>query len=245
MAMRRRLLTVAQSNHQEGPVSTATITRLGAGAGAAYVGLVVVGNDVLGTGESPVPGARPAEFARWLAEYRPIGAGWIGPFLELVGVLCFVVFAAALFTTLRSAEQERTWLPTAALGAGLVSAAIKLSSAPAMLAAFELAKDGIDPQLGTALVEMNGYAFLLTWAVDAVMIGAVAAVALRTGVLPRWLGISAAVIAPLLLVSLGGGSDAPPVFLLALIWFVAVSVVLVRPASRARRAASPAAPAAS
>jgi hypothetical protein len=230
-------------------MTTRTITRLGAGAGAAYVALAIVGSDVLGHTDSPAASAPPAAFARWLAESRPTGAGWIAPFLELVGLLCFVVFTAALYEILRGAERERTWLPTAALGAGLVSAAVKLAPAPAMLAAFELSERGIEPQLAAALVQIDDYAFLLTWAVDAVMIGAVAAVALRTRVLPRWLGVTGAVLAPLLLASLAGGEEAPPVFLLALLWFVAVSVALARTgpsaASRARTGASSAAPAAS
>jgi Domain of unknown function (DUF4386) len=226
-------------------MTTRTITRLGAGAGAAYVLLAFVGNDVLGSAQSPAADAPPAAFARWLADSRPRGADWIAPFLELLALLCFVVFAAALYDTLRRAERERTWLPAAALGAGLVSAAIKLSSAPPMLAAYELARRGIDPQLGAALVDINGYAFLLTWAVDAVMIGAVAAVALRTVVLPRWLAISGAALSPLLLASVALGEDGPPVFLLALLWFVAVSVALARPASRVRTPASSAAPAGS
>jgi hypothetical protein len=225
-------------------MTTRTITRLGAGAGTAYVALSIFGNDVLGGGDSPVPGSPPAAFARWLADHRPTGADWIAPSLELLGLLCFVVFVAALYDVLRHAEREQTWLPAAALGAGIVSAAIKLGAAPPMLAAFELAKRGIDPQLATALVEINGYAFLLTWAIDAVLIGAAATVALRTATLPRWIGVSGAVIAPLLLASLAGGADAPPVFLLALLWFVAVSVSLSR-ASRVRTAASSAVPAAS
>jgi hypothetical protein len=98
-----------------------------------------------------------------------------------------------------------------------------------LLAAFSLRR-GIDPQLAKALVEINDYAFLLTWAVDAVMLAAVAACALRTGALPRWLAISAAVIAPLLLASVAGGNQAPPFgFLLGFAWFVAASVALLRP----------------
>jgi hypothetical protein len=226
-------------------MTTRTLTRLGAGAGAAYVALAIVGSDILGSGGTPAIGASPDTFARWLADNRPSGADWIGPSLELIATLCFLVFAAALYDVLRRAEGERTWLPTAALGAGIVSVAIKITAAPAMLAAFELADNGIDPQLGTALVEMNNYAFLLTWAVDALLIGAVATVALRTRVLPRWQAIAGAVIAPLLLVSIAGGADGPPIFLLALLWFVAVSVALASRASRARTAPSSAVPAAS
>jgi len=228
-------------------MTTHTITRVGAGAGAAYVLLAITGSDILGAGSTPATDASPAAFARWLTANHPTGAGWIAPFLELLALLCFVVFSAALYDRLRSAERERTWLPTAALGAGLVSAALKIGSAPAMLAAFQLTPGGIDPQLAAVLVNIDNFAFLLTWAIDAVMIGAVAAVALRTAVLPRWIAVSGAVLAPLLLVSIAGGDNAPPVFLLALLWFVAVSVALVRtsPASRARTATSSAAPAAS
>jgi hypothetical protein len=72
------------------------------------------------------------------------------------------------------------------------------------------------------------------------MLGAVAASALRTGALPRWLAISAGVIAPLLLASLAGGNDAPPFgFLLALLWFAAAGVALARAEHAPVRAATP------
>jgi hypothetical protein len=87
-----------------------------------------------------------------------------------------------------------------------VSVAIKVSAAPVMLAAFSQ-HGSLDPQLAKVLIEMNDYAFLLTWAVDAVLFAAVAASALRTGALPRWLAIA----------------------VLGFIWFVTASVVLMRP----------------
>jgi thiamine transporter ThiT len=66
----------------------------------------------------------------------------------------------------------------------------------------------------------------------------VATSALRTGALPRWLAISAAVIAPVLLASVAGGNQAPPVgFLLGFAWFIAASVVLLRPSRALRRGA--------
>jgi hypothetical protein len=210
-------------------MSTRTIGRIGAAAGAGYVVLTFAGEAMSGSGDSPALGSPAGDYARWLADNTPTSTGYVGAFVALLGLLAFVVFAAALSDVLRRSERERTWLPTAALGAGLVSAAIKLGSAPPMLAAFSL-RHSIDPQLAKALVEMNDYAFLLTWAIDAVMLGAVAACALRTGALPRWLAIAAAVIAPLLLACVAGGNNAPPLgFLLALLWFVAASVALARP----------------
>jgi hypothetical protein len=219
-------------------MSTRTIARTGGAAGALYVVLVFVGQGIAGTGDSPALGSPPADYARWLAANGPGTGGYAGAFLELIGLLAFVVFVAVLYDLLRRSERERTWLPAAALGAGLVSAAIKIGSAPPMLAAFSLGHT-IDPQLAKALIEMNDYAFLLTWAVDAVLLGAVAASALRTGALPRWLAISAGVIAPLLLASLAGGNEAPPfAFLLALLWFVAAGVVLARADQAPSRAAT-------
>jgi hypothetical protein len=210
-------------------MSTRTIARMGGAAGVLYVVLVFVGEGLSGTGDSPTPGARPADFAHWLAGNAPSTGGYAGAFLELIGLLAFVVFLAALYDVLRRSERERTWLPAAAFGAGLVSVAIKVSAAPAMLAAFSQ-HGSLDPQLAKVLIEMDDYAFLLTWAVDALLFAAVAASALRTGALPRWLAISAGVIAPLLLASVAGGNQAPPFgFLLGFIWLVAASVVLMRP----------------
>jgi hypothetical protein len=219
-------------------MSTRTIARTGGAAGALYVVLVFAGQGIADTGDSPALGSPPADYARWLAANGPSTVGYAGAFLELIGLLAFIVFVAVLHDLLRRCEHERTWLPAAALGAGLVSAAIKIGSAPPMLAAFSL-RHTIDPQLAKALIEMNDYAFLLTWAVDGVLLGAVAASSLRTGALPRWLAIAAGVIAPLLLASLAGGNEAPPFgFLLALLWFVAAGVVLARTDHAPARAAA-------
>lgn len=209
-------------------MSTRSIGRLGGAAGALYFVLAFVGDTIGGTTDSPKPGSAPADFAHWLANNSPSAAGYVGAFLELIALLCFVVFAAALYDVLRRSEHERTWLPVTALGAGLVSAAIKIGAAPPLLAAFSLHRN-IDPQLAKVLIEMNDYAFLLTWAVDAVMLAAVGACALRTAALPRWLAISAVVIAPLLLASVAGGNEAPPfAFLLALLWFLAAGITMAR-----------------
>jgi len=60
-----------------------------------------------------------------------------------------------------------------------------------------------------------------------VLAAAAAAVALRTNVLPRWLGWLAAVTAPALIANgLFFRSENGPAFLLFLLWLVATSVVL-------------------
>ena len=82
-----------------------------------------------------------------------------------------------------------------------------------------------------ALEDMNSVAFIVTMLPLGVLMAAVAAIALKTRVLPLWLGWLAAVTAPLLLVN-GMFLDAEfgPAFLLFLLWTLLASVVLtVRP----------------
>ena len=82
---------------------------------------------------------------------------------------------------------------------------------------------------------MNAAAFVLTWALDAVMLAAAARVILATSCLPRWTGWFAAVTAPLVLATVPLATSAPPTFLLALIWIVAVSITMaIRPPAPAR-----------
>ena len=85
---------------------------------------------------------------------------------------------------------------------------------------------GVSDELATALVDMNSAAFVLTWALDAVLLAAAARVILTTSCLPRWTGWFAAVTAPLLIATVPLAMSSPPAFLLALIWIVAVSIAM-------------------
>jgi len=211
-------------------MSSRLLSRLGAATGLGYVVLVVVGNDVVSSGgDGPAFTDPAAEVGAYLVAHPPTTTTYAGAFLELLGLLCFVAFVAKLFCVLRRAEGGDGFLSVTALGAGLLSAALKLGSGPAALVAYNRAGEGIDPQLAAALLDMNGFAFVLTFALDALMLAAAAAVVLHTAVLPRWLGIAAGVTAPLLLATVAGAASVPPVaMLLVLLWIAAVSVVLVR-----------------
>jgi hypothetical protein len=214
-----------------------SLSRIAGAAGAAYVGLAAAGNSVGSTGASPDFTAPASEVARYLITHPPTAVDYAAGFVELVAVLCFVAFVAKLSAVLRRAEGGDGFLSTTVLGAGLLSAAIKLGSAPPMLVALNRAGEGIDPQVAAALVDMNSFAFMLTFALDALMLAAAAAVILTTGVLPRWLGVSAAVVAPLMLATVAGAGAVPPLaMLLTFAWLVSISVVLVRRAGRAEEA---------
>jgi hypothetical protein len=208
------------------PTMNKNLYRFGALCGPLYIILVVLGNDVLSSG-SPDSTASPAVIGQWWRSHPVTPGMGITWMVELIGLLAFPVFVATLAWTLHRAERTGTWLPAAVLSFGLLSSAIKLGSGAPMLA-LVLRADTIPDDLAAALVDMNGMAFVLTWAADAGMLAAAAAVILTTRCLPRWLGWWAATTAPLLLAGIPLAMTGPPFFLLALIWFLATGIAMAR-----------------
>lgn len=208
-------------------MSNIPVRRLCALGGIAYVVLVVLGNDVVsGASNAPDWTASPTAVVAWLRAHPPTTQWYVGGFLELLGLLAFVVFVATLWSVFREADGDSSPLAATVFGAGLISAAIKIGSAPPLLEAMTRAKH-IDPQLAAALVDMNGFAFALTWAIDGLVLAAAGAVVLRTHILPRWLGWAAVALFPLLVLTSAGAPHVPPfAFLLALVWFAAAAVLL-------------------
>ena len=151
--------------------------------------------------------------------------------LELIAILLFLPFLGYLYSVLRRAEGEGAWLSPTAFGAGLVDLTIKLGS---IAPGFAARTEGLDPQLHQALEKMNSVAFIVTMLPLGVMMAAVATVALKTRVLPLWLGLLAAITAPACLVN-GMFLDAEfgPAFLLFLLWVTTASIVLALRAGRA------------
>ena len=160
--------------------------------------------------------------------------------LELTALLLFIPFVAYLWSVLREAEGAGGWLSTTALGAGLVGVTMKLASIAPGWAARDF---GDATAVHQALDRMNEVAFIAQMLPDGVILAAVAIVALKTAVLPRWLGLLAAVAAPLLLVNgMFLNAEFGPAFLLFLLWTLLASVVLtVRPEGNraARRTGRP------
>jgi uncharacterized protein DUF4386 len=197
-------------------------------SGLASVVLLFVGQGLGGGGGAPDLTKSRAAHAAWIAKQHPTTAGYAGDMLELVGILLLIVFAATLWSVLRDGD-ERGILAATALGAGIASATVKLASVPAAFAVYWRSADGWDPQVATALFDMNDAAFVLTWAIDALMLGAAATVILRSGVLPRWLGWLAAAAGATSIATVPVAMKVPPVgILLTFIWLVGTSVVLTR-----------------
>ena len=198
--------------------------RLGAAAGAAFVACILVGNSMT---ESVVGSdASATGTAADLAAQATSGVVRAGLALELVGLLLLGVFAATT-AVLGWRRSGAATLPVLVAGAGLLVAAVKLSSAAPYLAA--LAADGMADEVRHALVQTNDAAFVLTWLPFAVMVGSMAVLLLRAGLVGRVLAVVGLVLAGLggvaALVGFSSPATALPVpFLLSLLWTVAVSV---------------------
>jgi len=185
-------------------MSKPMLPRLGAACGIVFpiVMFLAVGN---GSG-----------FAAW----RAIVATW--------ALVLALPFLAYLYSLLRRAEGDGGWLATVALVAGVSGIVVKLGShAPALaLHHHHIAKG---TQLYKALDDMGGGATVMSLYPLAICCAAVAAVVVRTGVLPRWLGAFAVVTAAALAVNgafLFAGFV--PALLLFLLWTLVTGAILLR-----------------
>jgi hypothetical protein len=203
--------------------------RLANATGAASFVLLVAGS-VLGNGGTPGLGASRAEEAGWVARHAHLHArDVVSGALELGALLFLLAFVAVLWRFLAAREEAPAPFSAISLAGGSAMVVLKLASLPAAFAAMYRAPDGWNPQVITALLDMNDVAFVLLWPLLSVMLGAAAVVLLRSGALHRFFGVSAAVLSVLLLaaVPLANGPG-PLAFVLAYAWIGATSVALAR-----------------
>ena len=195
--------------------------------------LIIVGNVLAGSaGGDPEVGGPVAEYARELAENPPGTTFWAGAYLEVLGFVAFLFYFPALWAVVRRSAGELEWLAVAALGAGLVATAVKLASGPIAIVAYDRAESGLSPDVQAALLESNGWSFVLTFALDGAFLLAVGTLAVATRVLPRWLSWSAIGFGVINLLSILGGLEGPPAVLLFFLWIIASSAYLIAPTRR-------------
>jgi hypothetical protein len=154
------------------------------------------------------------------APWRAVTATW--------ALVLFLPFLAYLYSLLRKAEDDSSWLATTALLGGVSGVVLKLAShAPELAIHREHIAKGT--QLYKALDNTAGAATLMSLYPLAICCAAVAAIALRERVLPRWVGIFAAITALALAINAGFVfAGFVPAFLLFLLWTLVTGVVLLR-----------------
>ncbi len=187
---------------------------------------------VLASTPLPMPAAPAVEVARYYNDSRM--AVLIASSLQGLSAVSLVVFASCVAAFVRRPTRETGALPHIALGGGILAAAFLLLSAGLSVALVPVAA-GENLGLVDTLRELN---FLTGGPVHipllGLFVGAASISALRTKALPRWIywiGISAATLSLLSLASLlwfPATLLLPLGRLLAFVWSVAVSLVLVR-----------------
>jgi hypothetical protein len=214
-----------------------TTRRLAAAFGLFFVVSLLAGNSLSQLDASPDAGAPAEAYASWLAESPAGAAFWAGAYVELLGLLAMLAFVVTLWAVLRrGVVGELDWLPTLALGAGLVSVAVKLASGPIALPAYDRGAAGLSGDTIAALIEANGWSFVLSFALNGLFLLAAGAAVVLSGVLPRWLGWAAVAFGVLNLAAPLGGLGAPPAILLFLLWVLLASGFLLLPPRRRERA---------
>jgi hypothetical protein len=215
--------------------------RIGAATGAAFVALIMVGNQMAsgGSADSAHPtGEQVLRDAAHQASSATFTAGFV---MEGLGFAAFIVFLGYLADVLHRRVPGRGPGGIAAgtaIVSGAVLLAVKLGSA-APVGALAIDYGQMSPQLAQVLNDMSGVAFVISWVPFAIFTGAAAAGLHRSALVGRPTAYTGLVLGVAgLVLGVAGVHDPlganPLAFLLGLLWLLAVSVRLaVRPGTGA------------
>ncbi len=191
-------------------------------AGVVAVASWVIGMLAIGDLSSKDKGAEI------LAYYKAHdGRIFAGGVIWLIGTALFVWFLGSLRVRLLAAEGPVGRLTSLAFAGG-VGTAICLMLLPGADLAGALSKNDLDPSAARALRSVSDVFFLGAEYLAPVLLVATALLALRTGVLPRWLAWVSLVIALVMLVAPIGWAGLVFAFP---IWILIVAFLIWRPAT--------------
>ena len=186
-------------------------------------------------------------------------AGWINTnsglfmgdaFLTAVATAVLLMQFTGIRSIIREAGEDWEWAAALFFGAGLVTAAVLFVGSAAEAAAAFVSGSGTEPTIVRSAWAGAWMALTFIYFPAALVFATTAFVVFRTAVLPRWIGWLSAVAAALDAVAalsiFGGTGNTGPLGLLPLIlgatpvvvWFVAVSIVLLRGAHGVQKVAS-------
>ncbi len=209
--------------------------------GPLFVLLMVLGFII--SGNSPAPDDSRAKIASYLGDDSKYNKNIVGYFFVLAAMLFLVGFFAALRARLAEAEAGNGWLAGLAFGAGVASVAflvvaVSLFVSP-VAAAHDAGRDTLDPGIYRLTQDVGYLIWVASVVVGALVVWATSAVALRTGILPRWFAWAGVLVGVLCLVAV----FFIPIFIYWL-WILVAGVLLyLRPAAAGRPAEVATAPA--
>jgi len=175
----------------------------------------------------PAIGASGKEIAHW-ATTTDGSRFAFGIYVEALGILLFLPFAAWLCSVARSAEDGSGWLATAGFGAATLYVGISIMDNGIWSSLLDGSRHGTDPQTLASIRDIAEYIFHGTFLFVGLFLVSTGYVLFRSRALPRWMGASAAVIGLGLLVPSLADFTTPLFWL----WTVVVSLyLLARPSA--------------
>jgi hypothetical protein len=201
-------------------------------AGVLFVALFAVALALSGN-----TGSTPAEVQEWYADNGNLTKQIVAWFLYVASALAFLSFLGTLRDMLVRAEGGSGTLSSLVFGPGLVFTALYVAGVSLLAAPASLARDSdfkLDPNTAS-MVSNAGYFTLVGGVmVAAILVLSASTAALRTGILPMWLGWTGLFVAVAMLFAF--------FFLPILIfvaWVLVVSLVMLVAAWRVRGGAMP------
>lgn len=193
-------------------------------SGAAFTVLMVLGAAVfpMPPGGDVSPAAQPA----WLAAHT--SAVIVQTYVRAAAALAFIAFAAVVATACRRALPRVSTLPALALVGGSLSGAALLLAQGVSLAAALYARDGGAATTIRALGAIEDGLLDISALPALVLFLAAGLTALRTGLLPRWLGAISLAGVPVALLDAASFDGGPfeAVGLIGLFYFLAWTLLV-------------------
>jgi hypothetical protein len=186
--------------------------------------LIVVGNDVLGdSGSLPAADDPPSAFAEYYANETDALA-WVSVAIDIAGFGFGLVFVGFVASRLRGAGS----FGSIAGVAGAVALAIKVGSAAPHLTAMYRADEGLNPEIVKTLIDLNGFAFVMTFLPLGIFAAAASLGALGAGIAPKWICWFGVVSGAALLVGMPLAVSGPGFIgmLVFIVWTVTFSVAM-------------------
>jgi hypothetical protein len=152
----------------------------------------------------------------------------LASWLFMLGCVCFVWFAGTVRSRLAEAEGGTTTFSTLAFGGALAAAAFAIGAMGGPMAV-AINKNHVSPATAGALTHISDVFFVGTEMTLIVLFLAVAVVAFRTGVLPKWWAVLMVIVAVVLVIGPIGWAA---VVFATPIWTLATSWMLLRPRAR-------------
>lgn len=203
--------------------------RAGGAFGLASVIALLAGLIVIKPSDATLSAA-PESIVDWYSTTASARV-FTGGYLEVLGLLCFLPFAACLVSVLRRGESDEAFAGrTAQMGAVAYLATSLTPGMSSGAAALWVAQHQPDSSTVYALNNLRTFSYQMSLMAWAVFFGGVAAAAFLGRTLPRWLAGTAAFVAVALVAGVAGAYDHwhDLASLLGLLWVVAASAWLLR-----------------